>query len=155
MAASEWQSSDPRNFSVRSKECHSWSQGCLCQVFYHHHKCKILLESWNQLSFEKFDVGQSASEINAHCFRNRLSSDCDRRTQTWMFRACVLLKAGQTFLNLLNARKRQLTNLLATASVISWAFSDTAARLKSQNQVPKFWSCIRMRTLHTPQLQFG
>ena len=53
--------------------------------------------------------------------------------QTWMFQACMLLKADQTFLNLLISRKEPMTNSLATASVISWACADTLTGLESQD----------------------
>ena len=44
----------------------------------------------------------------------------------------MLSKDGKTFSDLLNARKKQLDASLATASVITWAFADTAG-LGSQN----------------------
>ena len=44
----------------------------------------------------------------------------------------VCLKDGQTFSNLLDARKQQLETSLASASVISWAFADTTL-LESQD----------------------
>ena len=48
-----------------------------------------------------------------------------RKAQTWFFRALVCLKDGQTFSNLLDARKQQLETSLAAASVISWACVNT------------------------------
>ena len=38
----------------------------------------------------------------------------------------MLPKDGKTFLNLLNARKKQVDTSVATASVITWAFADHA-----------------------------
>ena len=49
-----------------------------------------------------------------------------REAHTWSFRACVRLKDGQTFSNLLDARKQQLDTSLASASVIAWACTNTA-----------------------------
>jgi hypothetical protein len=48
-------------------------------------------------------------------------SGCDRKreAQTWSFGACVRLHSGQTFSNLLDARKQQMDISLASATVIS------------------------------------
>ena len=62
----------------------------------------------------------------------------------------VLLIADQTFSNHLNAHKEQLKNSLATASVISWAYADTAAGLKSQ-----FVEAVYVEGILQPQQQFG
>ena len=58
-------------------------------------------------------------------------------------------KDGKTFSDLLNARKKQLDSSLATASVITLAFADTAG-LESQSL-----DCVYIEGLCTPQQQFG
>ena len=58
--------------------------------------------------------------------------DGSRKAQTWSFRAWVRLKDGQTFSNLLDARKQQMYTALASATVISWACTNTA-RIQSQD----------------------
>ena len=60
-------------------------------------------------------------------------SGCDRKreAQTWSFGACVRLHNGQTFSNLLGARKQQMDISLASATVISWACTNTA-RIQAQ-----------------------
>jgi hypothetical protein len=52
--------------------------------------------------------------------------DGRRESKTWLFRAYVRLEDGQTFSNLLDARKQQIDTSLASASVISWACTNTA-----------------------------
>ena len=59
------------------------------------------------------------------------SNEHERRAQTWFFRTYLRSKDGKTF-SVLNARKKQLDTSLATASVITWAFADTAG-LKSKS----------------------
>ena len=57
-----------------------------------------------------------------------------KQSRTWLFRACVRIKDGQTFSNLLDARKLQLETSLPSASVISWAHANTARdRVDSQD----------------------
>jgi hypothetical protein len=50
----------------------------------------------------------------------------EKESRTWSFRACVRLKDGQTFSDLLDARKPQLETYLPSKSVISWACASTA-----------------------------
>ena len=69
----------------------------------------------------------AASEAESASEKADLSIHEGRReAHTWSFRACVRLKDGQTFSNLLDARKQQLDTSLASASVISWACTNTA-----------------------------
>jgi hypothetical protein len=58
--------------------------------------------------------------------------DLRREAQTWLFRACVRLNDGQTFSNLLDARKLQMDKALASVTVISWACTNTA-RIQPQD----------------------
>ena len=51
-----------------------------------------------------------------------------KKAQTWLFKSCVCLKEGQTFSNLLDARKQQMNISLASATVISWACTNNALR---------------------------
>ena len=59
------------------------------------------------------------------------SNEHDRPAQAWFFQTCVRPHDDKTFSYLLETRKKQLDTSLATARVITWAFSDTAG-LKSQ-----------------------
>ena len=49
------------------------------------------------------------------------------------------LKDGQAFSNLLKAHMKQLDISIGTASVITWAFADTAG-LRTQDRVAYIWS---------------
>ncbi len=64
-------------------------------------------------------------------------SCCDGKGEslTWSFRACVRLKDGQTFSDLLDARKQHMDVALASASVITWACTNTN-RIPSQGSNP-------------------
>jgi hypothetical protein len=61
-------------------------------------------------------------------------NDSRRVSNTWSFRAYVLLNDGLTFSSLLDARKQQLDTSLASASVISWARLNTAQNQTDQTQ---------------------
>ena len=94
------------------------------------------------LEFSFFEVFLCCAESEAESTSERdNSNEHERRAQTWFFRTCVRSKDGKTFLDLLNARKKQLDTSLATASEITWAFADTAG-LKSQNL-----NCVYMPSL--------
>ena len=58
--------------------------------------------------------------------------DGSRKAPTWSFRALVRLKHGQTFSDLLDARKPQMDTALPSETVISWACTNTA-RIQSQD----------------------
>jgi hypothetical protein len=60
------------------------------------------------------------------------SYDGRRASRTWLFSACVRLKDGKTFSNVLDERKKQVDTSLAFATVISWACTNTAC-IQSQN----------------------
>ena len=55
-----------------------------------------------------------------------MSTQCEQRINMWEDN-----KDGKTFSDLVNAHKKQLETFLATATVITWAFADTAG-LKTQ-----------------------
>jgi hypothetical protein len=77
------------------------------------------------------------------------SSGCDGRkeAQTWSFKSCVRLKEGQTFSNLLDARKQQMNISLASATVISWACTNNALRLSQDSNVEYFEGFLHAPTL--------
>ena len=82
--------------------------------------------------FWEFIFQSAGSQLESATPEINDPSESGRKAQSWFFRAMIFLKDGQTFSNLLDARKQQLETTLASASVISWAFEDTTL-LESQD----------------------
>ena len=107
---------------------------CLYQIYNHDIEHFGLNSAQAQLFSEKIILmlADSESESASSKLDDPTMDESGRKAQTWSFRVCVRLKDGQTFSNLLDARKQQLETSLASALVILWAFANTAS-LESQN----------------------
>ena len=78
--------------------------------------------------FSIFDVFLCCADSDEESVVSEIdvSNERERRAQKWFFRPCVRLKDAQTFSDLLNAHTTKLDTFISTASVITWAFADTA-----------------------------
>ena len=57
------------------------------------------------------------------------TNDYEKRAETWFFEIVVRLPHDQTFSDLLKARKQELGSCIESASVISWACSQTQSEI--------------------------
>jgi hypothetical protein len=76
------------------------------------------------------DLDVSATESDPESVQSDTGkNECEKRAETWFFEIVVCILHDQTFSDLLKAREQQLGKCIESASVISWACSQTQSEI--------------------------